>query len=378
MPDATQTLLTGFPATLLGRRMLLKILEAEPQTRLLCLSPPSHADEAEDALIALPQPLRERTELVVGDVTSMDLGLSGKRFNDLAARVEVIHHCDAVSHAGASRAQAERTNVTGTAEILELAEACSSLRRLVHWSSALVSGKREGRVAESELVPQAHFPSVIEETRYRAERMVRAAMDHLPVTILRPAMIVGDSRTGEIDRMEGPYLLILLMLSSPVDLRVPLPGRGDVPLNMVPIDYVVDAGHAIATHAGSIGRSFHLVDERPPTARRIFELIAEAAGRPGPVGGLPTQLASVLLRTPGLERFSHIPRAFLEHMATAVSYDARNTRELLTGSGIECPPAGQYLTVMVDYVRSHQQQRNMDRSRERPEHDDEAVDPLEG
>src|SRR6185503_4565801 len=129
----------------------------------------------------------------------------------------------------------------------------------------------------------------------------------------------------------------LLMLSSPVDLRVPLPGRGDVPLNLVPIDYVVDAGHAIASDPRSIGRTFHLVDEQPATARRVFELIAEATGRPGPVGSLPSQLATAVLRTPGLERFSHIPRTFLEQLASEVTYDARNARELLEPAGIRCP-----------------------------------------
>jgi nucleoside-diphosphate-sugar epimerase len=193
--------------------------------------------------------------------------------------------------------------------------------------------------------------------------------------VLRPSIIVGDSRTGEIDRIEGPYLLILLMLSSPVDLRVPLPGRGDVPLNLVPIDYVVDAGYAISRDPRAIGRTFHVVDENPPSARRVFELIAEATGRPGPVGSLPSQLATALLRTPGLERFSHIPRTFLEQLATAVTYDAHNTRELLSGTGIECPKAASYLTVMVDYVRAQQQKRAQDRQRKRVR-DELDEDPL--
>ncbi len=350
-------LLTGFPNTLLARRMLRKILENEPTARVLCLSPEASVESAEEELVAMPRALGERAEVIRGDTADMDLGLSGKAFLELAASVDVIHHCATASYAGIKRDQAERVNVTGAGEILELAEASDRLQQLIFWSSALVSGKREGRVSESELVRPPAFPSVVEETRYRAEHVVREAMDHVPTTVLRPSMIVGDSQTGEIDRMEGPYLLILLMLSSPVDLRVPLPGRGDVPLNIVPIDYVVDAGYAIASDPRSIGRTFHLVDEAPPTARRIFELIAEAAGRPGPVGSLPTQVATALLRTPGLERFSHIPRAFLEQLATEVIYDARNARELLAGTGIECPKAASYLTVMVDYVRSQQQQK---------------------
>ncbi|MGD8860742.1 MAG: SDR family oxidoreductase [Myxococcales bacterium] len=370
-------LLTGFPTTLLARRVLSAILEREPDTHVVCLAPRDVVEAAEEAAIAMPRELGGRVEVLQGDPSHMDLGMAGKDYLALAGRIDVIHHCASASYAGVRRDLAERVNVTGTAEILELAETSERLSQLVYWSTALVSGKRSGRVTEGELVQPAAFPSVVEETRFRAERMVREAKDHVPTTVLRPSIVVGDSKTGEIDRMEGPYLLVLLMLSSPVDLRVPLPGRGDVPLNIVPIDYVVDAGYAISRDPRSIGRTFHLVDERPPTARRIFELIAEAAGRPGPVGSLPTQLASALLRTPGLERFSHIPRAFLEQLATEVTYDARNTRELLAGTGIECPPASRYLTVMVDYVRAHQQKRAMERRRERDEaREDGAEDPL--
>ena len=335
--EARVVLLTGFPSTFLARRLLWKLLGGEPCTRVVCLTPKKQLEAAEAELRRLPDAARVRTESIVGDTADMDFGLSGRRFLELARKVDVVHHCAFATYAGVRRHAAERINVGGTAEVLELCEAGERGCRLVLWSTASVSGKLQGRVAEGELVQPPSFSSLVEETRFRAEQMVRASMDHVPTTVLRPSIIVGDSRTGEIDRMEGPYLLILLMLSSPVDLRVPLPGRGDVPLNLVPIDYVVDAGYAIASDPRSIGRTFHIVDENPPTARRVFELIAEAAGRPGPVGSLPSQLATALLRTPGLERFSHIPRTFIEQLATEVIYDARNTRELLAATGIECP-----------------------------------------
>jgi nucleoside-diphosphate-sugar epimerase len=353
----TTLLITGFPATFLARRVLLKVLAAEPESRVVCLVPKAQSEVVDPALAELTPQQRARVELVTGDTADMDFGISGKRFLELAQRVDVVHHCAFATYAGVRRQVAERSNVAGTGEVLELCEASERGCRLVLWSTASVSGTRQGRVVEGELVKPSSFSSVVEETRFRAEQMVRAAMEHVPTTILRPSTIVGDSRSGEIDRMEGPYLLILLMLSSPVDLRVPLPGRGDVPLNLVPIDYVVEAGYAIAKDPRSIGRTFHIVDESPPTARRVFELIAEAAGRPGPVGSLPSQLATALLRTPGLERFSHIPRTFLEQLATEVIYDARNTRELLAATGIECPKAVSYLPVMVEFVRTQQQRR---------------------
>jgi hypothetical protein len=86
----------------------------------------------------------------------------------------------------------------------------------------------------------------------------------------------------------------------------------------------------------------------------VFERIAKALGRPAPRGSLPTQLATAVLRTPGLEKLAHVPRAFLEQLAVEVAYDDRNTRELLAGTGIRCPAFEQYVDVMVDYVRAQQ------------------------
>jgi thioester reductase-like protein len=375
MPDTDEViLLTGFPTVFLARRVLKKLLSAQSDGRVICLTPRKQAEAAESELRKLPLDQQKRVELALGDTSDMDFGMAGPRFSELSRRVDVVHHCAFASYAGVRREVAERINVAGTGEVLELCEASERGCRLVMWSTAGVSGKRQGRIAEGELERSPSFRSVVEETRFRAEQMVREAMDHVPTTVLRPSIIVGDSRTGEIDRIEGPYLLILLMLSSPVDLRVPLPGRGDVPLNLVPIDYVVDAGYAIAKDPRSIGRTFHVVDENPPTARRVFGLIAEATGRPGPVGSLPSQLATALLRTPGLERFSQIPRTFLEQLATDVIYDASNTRELLTGTNIVCPKPARYLTVMVDYVRAQQQKRAQDQRRRKQDELDE--DPL--
>jgi nucleoside-diphosphate-sugar epimerase len=257
--------------------------------------------------------------------------------------------------------------------VLELAESAQNLVRFVHWSSALVSGARRGFVLEEEL-EQSGFRNAIEETRFRAERLVRAAAKRLPTTILRPSITVGDSSTGEIDRFEGPYLLIQLMLSSPGDLRMPLPDRGNIPLHLVPIDYVVDAGCTIARDPRSIGKTFHLVDPKPLTAKRVFEIIATEAGRPLPRGSLPTTLTAALLRTPGLDRFTSLPRAFLEQLGTEVAYDARNTNELLADTGITCPPFESYARIMVASVRQRQAEK---KARDLEEVYDAYDDPLE-
>ena len=357
------TLVTGFASTFLATRLVAKLLREEPDSSLCCVVPPKFAARARAIVDDLDPRDRARIELLEGDAAAMDLGLSGKELIALAERVQVIHHCAAVTYLGIDRRAAERVNVGATREVLELAELATGLERLVHWSTASVSGARRGYVLEDELEAPSGFRNAIEETRFRAERIVREASAHVPTTILRPTVIVGDSRTGEIDRFEGPYLLVLLMLNAPVDLRVPLPGRGDVPLNLVPIDYVIDAGYAIVRDPRSLGRTFHLVDPKPLTARRVFELIAKAAGRPMPRGFLPANLATALLRTPGLERFAQVPLAFLEQLATEVVYDARGATELLAGRHLQCPGFEEYVDVLVQYVRAQHNERR-ERARE--------------
>lgn len=352
-----RTLVTGFPSSFLARRVVQKLLATEPRGLITCVVQAKFHARAEAAIAELDATERKRVELLLGDIASMDLGLSGKEFRELARDVEVIHHCAAITYLGADKQSAEHVNVGGTREMVELAEAAGKLSRLVLWSTALVSGARRGYVLEGELSAQAGFRNSIEQTRFRAERIVHEASAHIPSTVLRPATIVGDSRTGEIDRFEGPYLLVQLLLSGPSDLRIPVPGRGDVPLNLVPVDFVVDAGCAIARDPRSVGRTFHLVDPHPLTTRGVFERIAHEAGRPTPRGAVPTRIAAALLRAPGLNRLARAPRAFLEQLGTEVIYDARNAEELLMNTGIQCPPFESYVGALVEAVRRHQAER---------------------
>ncbi|HJL18359.1 MAG TPA: SDR family oxidoreductase [Sandaracinaceae bacterium LLY-WYZ-13_1] len=351
------TLVTGYPTSFLAVRVVREILTEQAATELRLVVQPKFWSRAEQRVAAMPAEHRRRVALLEGDAAAMDLGLAGEEFVTLAREVDVIHHCAAITYLGVDREVARHLNVDGTREVLELAQEADHLERLVHWSTALVAGGRRGYVLEEELEAPSGFRNAIEETRFTAERLVRRQAARIPTTILRPSIIVGDSVTGEIDRLEGPYLLVLLMLNAPVDLRVPLPGRGDIPLNLVPIDFVVDAGLAIVADRRSLGKTFHLVDPDAETARRVFELIADRAGRPVPRGFLPTNLATALLRTPGLERFAHVPRAFLEQLATEVVYDDRNAREILDELDIRCPPFEDYVDVMVEYVSTQQAER---------------------
>jgi thioester reductase-like protein len=350
-------LLTGFPS-LLARAVGAEILRSDAQANLLLVVRAKALDEARGQIDELPLEQRGRVRLLEGDAAAIDLGLSGTEFKSLTQEVTRIHHCAQVTYLGADRKTAEHVNVGGAHEVLVFAENCTRLECLVFHSTAHVAGDRRGVVLEEELKAGQSFRSVVEETKARAEKHLRGAMDRLPIAVVRPSTIVGNSLTGEVDRFDGPYLLFLLVVTSPPDLALPLPGRGDEPLNLVPIDWVARAAVAIGRDPRARGRTFHLVDPNPLTVRRVFELAARAAGRRGPLGSIPANLAKAVLRVPGLDRFAKSPRAFVETLTTPVTYDAANADGLLASLGVEpCPPFETYVDKLVEYVQQRIRER---------------------
>lgn len=370
MPPRDVVLLTGYPA-LLARAVATELLATDARASVVAVVRKKFLEEARAARDELPQDARKRLTLIEGDAASIDLGLSGAEYRELAAETTRIHHCAQVSYMGVERRLAERLNVDGTGEILHLGRACKKLEALVFHSTAHVSGDRRGLVLEEDLRARQGFRNVVEETKARAERMVREAMPRLPIVVVRPATIVGDSRTGAIDRFDGPYLVMMLVVTSPPDWALPLPGRGDEPLHLVPVDWVARASVALGRDPEAVGGTFHLVDDQPLPARRVFELVAQAGGRRGPRGSIPANLAKALLRAPGIDRIARSPRAFLETLTTPVRYDARHARERLGALGIEpCPPLESYIDKLVEYVQERVKQRRAVRAAQAVEVED--------
>jgi thioester reductase-like protein len=348
-------LLTGLPS-FPARTLCEEIVRTSSRTLVHALVRSKHEGDARDFLDGLPLEQRARVQLIEGDAAAMDLGLSGTEFKQLASEVDRIHHAAAISYLGVDQATASRVNEDGAREILEFAAACPSLKCLVHHSTALVSGDRTGLVKEEDLQEGQRFRNVVEETKARAEKRMRARMGKLPIAVVRPSMVVGDSQTGDVDRLDGPYLLVLLIVTSPADIALPLPGRGDVPLNIVPADFVAKAARAIGLDPRAPGRTFHLVDPAPLTARRVFELVALAGGRRMPRGFIPANL------TNGLERFAKSPRAFFDALATPVTWASTNADEILADAGIRCPSFESYVETLVEYVQTRLRERRQKRA----------------
>lgn len=348
---------TGYPG-FIGKRLVEALAHRQPASKIYVLVQAKFEKDAE----AYVGHLREGGEtaevhILVGDVVDMDLGLSGEEYRTLVDEVTDVYHLAAIYYLGVREDQARRVNVDGTRRVVELCREMKRLRRLNHMSTAYVCGDRVGVIAEDELDMGQSFRNAYEETKFEAEVMIRDAMQTLPISVYRPGIVVGDSRTGEIDRFDGPYYVGILLVASPLAVPLPLPGDGVAPLNAVPVDFVVDAILTLGDDPRAEGRTFHLVDPNPMSSRRVYELIAEKTGKRLPRMTVSYRFADALMRLPVLERLIRQQRQAVGYVNHLAIFNSTNTLELLDGTGVRCPPLQSYLDRLMAYVQAYYEAR---------------------
>jgi thioester reductase-like protein len=365
------TLITGFPR-LLAKEIAGEVLRTHKGPVYLLVRE-RYTEDARRFAMTLHE--GNRVTVITGDVTSIDMGLSGSDYLNLARTVTLIHHAAQGTHDGADARHTRTLNIEGAREIVEFARtvrSCTTPPRIVAYSSTLIAGDHEGLVREEALEAGQRFRTEVERSLYEAERVFRSVANEFPITIARPSVIVGHSVTGEIDVLDGPYSFVILLLSSPVDINLPLPSRGGGTLHVVPVDYVARAGVALGNNPAAISRTVHLIDGAPLPARKAFDLVAGAAGRRLAGSILPLESARSLLKTPVFESLARSPRAFIERLSARAFYTDETARELLVPAGIVCPPFDQYVGVLVEHVRRRMATRRTrsDAITQEPEIDD--------
>jgi long-chain acyl-CoA synthetase len=220
-----------------------------------------------------------RVQVLCGDVSLPDLGLDQVVYTGLAHRVTHIIHAAADLRVSAPIDELRATNVRGVDQVLEFARAVRrdhGLARLSHVSTAYVCGGRRGAVSEEALTDAFGFSSAYELSKYEGERLVQAAKGELSVSVYRPGMIVGDSRTGEIKTFNTFYFPLRLYLTG--KSRV-LPAHSGLRANLVPVDYVAGAIVHLTFEPEAAGLTFHLTapHDSLPTAGDLAEFVRDWA-----------------------------------------------------------------------------------------------------
>jgi len=261
---------TGF----IGRHLVAALLRRDGDIHVLVRASSRH--RLDDLVGRWGRP--DRITPVVGDLCLPRLGLPEEQVEQLRDTVQHFFHLAAVYDLTADAARNELLNVEGTRHAVELANALHA-RHLHHVSSVAVAGLYRGRFTEEMLEAGQPLPGPYHRTKYESERLVRQ-LAQVPLRVYRPAIVVGHSRTGEMDKVDGPYHLFEMIRRSrdllPAQLPLVLPDLGQT--NLVPVDYVAAALDHIAHQPDLDGLTFHLVNPQPQPGTWVFNQFAQAAG----------------------------------------------------------------------------------------------------
>ncbi len=345
-------LITGFPG-FIGRRLVRRLLDGDPEARVVVLV---EAHMLADARRAAAGGDADRIEVLGGDIADRRLGLSDEDYDRLSGAVSRVFHLAAIYDLAVPIELAQRVNVDGTGNVLEFCAGAKKLERLAYVSTAYVAGLRRGVVYEHELVMGQGFKNHYESTKFQAEVWVRRYFDRVPTTILRPAIVVGDSQTGETQKFDGPYYL-LKAISRAERTGQPLMqfGRSDSPFNVVPVDYVVEAIATAASLPEAEGETLHLVDPDPLSAGGLLKLLAERYGGRAPKGRIPPAIASAALSLPPVRaRFGGTPRESIAYLNHPVVFDMRRAVDLLGAKGLTPPNFADYAEPLVRFFKEHE------------------------
>jgi nucleoside-diphosphate-sugar epimerase len=177
----------------------------------------------------------------------------------------------------------------------------------------------------------------------------------LPATIFRPAVVTGDSVTGETQKYDGPYYVLRWLLKQPAVAVLPVPGDPErTRVNLVPRDFVIDAIDALSGAKVAVGRTYHLADPDPPTIDEAIRLMGEATGRMIVRVPMPAKVAKAAIdHVPGVSRLLEIPSSMIDYYLHPTFYDTANADADLGALGVRCPRLADYLPRLVDFMKAH-------------------------
>ncbi len=351
---------TGF----VGRHLVAELLKREGTIYVLVRE---GSRGKLDALIQRLGAPEGRIVAVPGDLAKPGLGVEG--FDE---PIDHLFHLAAVYDVEADEESAQRANVDGTRHVIEFANE-HKVGRFHHTSSIAVAGEYRGIFQEDMFDEGQRLPHHYHRTKYESEQLVRELVKSNKI-IFRPAIVLGHSETGEMDKVDGPYYLFKLLqrLRAALPEWFPLAGPQGGQTNMVPVDFVARAMDHIAHMPDEDlpGDTFHLVNPQPMTVGETLNEFAKAAHAPqlamridsNMTNAIPKPVRAGIMALPTVKKIRNqvyhdlgIPPAAMENRDFNCKFDARDAQRALSGTGIAVPPLSTYAPVLWDYW-----ERNLD------------------
>ncbi len=354
---------TGF----IGKRLVRTLLRRRGTTVHFLMRRESEGKLA--ALLEFWNTTQGRAVPIYGDLTARRLGVASDVVKQLKGRIDHFYHLAAVYDLSADAASQVEVNVDGTRNTVEFAKAIDA-GHLHHVSSIAAAGLYEGVFREDMFDEAEGLEHPYFMTKHESEKIVRSE-SKLPWTVYRPALVVGDSRTGEMDKIDGPYYFFKLIQRMRQILPPWMPSVGieGGRINIVPVDFVVAAlDHISHRKAGLERRCFHLVDPLGYRVGEVLDIIGRAAHAPkmnlfvnaALLGFIPKSVKKGLMALAPVRRVKAailkdlgLPEDMLTFVNFPTRYDCREALAALEGSGIQCPRLEDYAWRLWDYWERH-------------------------
>ncbi len=345
--------MTGFPGFIAGR--LVEKLTT-PNTQFFLLVQDAFVEKASIDI----QKIAEMTGvsaknfvIITGDITEKNVGMTDADLEVVLNETTDVYHLAAVYDLSVEKELAYKVNVEGTKNVNEIVKNIKNLRRYNYISTCYVAGKRDDVIYENELEHDEGFRNYYEETKYFAEVEVEKLKATHPVTIYRPSVVCGDSKTGETAKYDGIYYVIKFLLKFPEVFRLVNVGNKDVRLNLVPVDFVVDAMVALAKDERAVGKTVAVADPKPLTTKEICDSIAESITNKKSVITPPPKVVESFLKSPFSPPLTGLPHSGVPYFFIPQTYDTEIADQLLPAHDVACPSFDEYVGNLVKFVEEH-------------------------
>lgn len=353
---------TGF----IGKRLVKKLLARRGSTVYFLMRESSHAKLPD--LLSYWGVNKTRAIPVFGDLTSKKLGVASDVIKSLKGQIDHLYHLAAVYDLSADEESQAAANIDGTRSMLEFAQAIDA-GHVHHVSSIAAAGLYEGVFREDMFDEAENLDHPYFATKHESEKLVRTSCKQ-PWTVYRPAMVVGDSHTGEMDKIDGPYYFFKLIQRMRQILPPWMPSIGleGGRINIVPVDFVVDALDAISHKVDKSEGCYHLVDPEGYRVGDVLDIFSKAAHAPkmnvfvnaALLGFIPKSVKKGMMALAPVRRIRNAVMKDLglpEDLFTFINYptrfDCRETEKQLKGTGIACPRLPDYAWRLWDYWERH-------------------------
>ena len=354
---------TGF----IGKRLVKTLLQRRGATVHFLLRPESEGKV--DDLLAFWGVTKARAIPVYGDLTAKKLGVSADDVRRLKGHIDHAYHLAAVYDLSADEESQVQVNIEGTRNVVEFVKAIDA-GHLHHVSSIAAAGLYEGVFREDMFDEAEGLDHPYFMTKHESEKIVRKEAK-LPWTVYRPAMVAGDSQTGEMDKIDGPYYFFKLIqrMRQILPPWMPSVGLEGGRVNIVPVDFVVAALDHISHGKAELNkRCFHLVDPQGYRVGDVLDIFSKAAHAPkmnlfinaALLGFIPRSVKKGLMTLAPVRRVRAavmkdlgLPEDIFTFINYPTRFDCRDTLAALKGSGIACPDLRDYAWRLWDYWERH-------------------------